>query len=139
MDLVDPNQYQLGISSKHLTNSLLLACHIHWTLPVFASFAACRICNSPPTVCLDLVDPTKRQQAISSGQLPASFNLILAHMVLHHVEDAAAVVACLSGLLQRGGRLVLTDLLQTERSKAFHGAAAHHTVSHAGESCVDMP
>jgi 2-polyprenyl-3-methyl-5-hydroxy-6-metoxy-1,4-benzoquinol methylase len=60
-------------------------------------------------------------------------------MVLHHVEDAAAVVACLAGLQQQGGRLVLTDLLQTEQSKAFHGTAAHLTVSHAGESVVDMP
>jgi 2-polyprenyl-3-methyl-5-hydroxy-6-metoxy-1,4-benzoquinol methylase len=54
-------------------------------------------------------------------------------MVLHHVEDAAAALHCLAGLLQQGGRLVLTDLLQTERSKAFHGVKAHHTVSHAGE------
>jgi 2-polyprenyl-3-methyl-5-hydroxy-6-metoxy-1,4-benzoquinol methylase len=54
-------------------------------------------------------------------------------MVLHHVEDAAAVVGCLAGLLQQEGRLVLTDLAQTPRSKAFHGAHAHHTVSHAGE------
>jgi 2-polyprenyl-3-methyl-5-hydroxy-6-metoxy-1,4-benzoquinol methylase len=57
-------------------------------------------------------------------------------MVLHHVADAPAVVACLAGLLQQGGRLVLTELFQTERSKEFHGAHAHHTVSHAGESAA---
>lgn len=83
-------------------------------------------------MCADLVYSTERQQAIATGQLPASFSLIVAHMVLHHVGDAAAVLGCLAGLLQQGGRLVLTDLLQTERSKAFHGATAHHTVSHAG-------
>uniref|UniRef100_A0A383V5J2 Methyltransferase domain-containing protein n=1 Tax=Tetradesmus obliquus TaxID=3088 RepID=A0A383V5J2_TETOB len=102
------------------------------TIEAFNAKAAAKGLTNMRAVCVDLVNATERQQAIASGQLPASFSLIIAHMVLHHVEDAAAVLGCLAGLLQQGGRLVLTDLLQTERSKAFHGATAHHTVSHAG-------
>jgi 2-polyprenyl-3-methyl-5-hydroxy-6-metoxy-1,4-benzoquinol methylase len=97
---------------------------------------ACHASPLLPAVCLDLVNSTERQQAISSGQLPSSFSLILAHMVLHHVEDVAAVLGCLAWLLQPGGKLLLTDLFQTERSKAFHGATAHHTVSHAGMGAI---
>lgn len=86
-------------------------------------------------VCLDLLDANTTQQAISSGVLPAKFDLVVSHMVLHHVEDAAAAVASLSKLLRQEpqGRLVLTDLFATERTKYFHPASVHHTVSHLGE------
>lgn len=85
-------------------------------------------------MCLDLVDANATQQAINSGVLPAKFDVIVSHMVLHHVADAAAVVASLSRLLgqEPQGRLVLTDLFATEQSKRFHGAHVHHTVSHPG-------
>jgi SAM-dependent methyltransferase len=57
----------------------------------------------------------------------APFDLALSLLVLHHVEDTAAVLRAIHGLLRSGGRLALSDLDTEDGS--FHDADAegiHH-------------
>ncbi|HEV8402981.1 MAG TPA: methyltransferase [Candidatus Limnocylindrales bacterium] len=55
------------------------------------------------------------------------FDLVVSLLVLHHLEDTAAALAAIAGLLRPGGRLALADL-DTEDG-TFHSAEAegiHH-------------
>lgn len=100
---------------------------------VYNQKAAAKGYTNMKAVCVDVLDAAARDQAISSGDLPRRYDLILINMTAHHLEDIPAVLRSLSSLLLPRGKLVLTDLLATERSKQFHGRHAHHSVSHHGE------
>jgi hypothetical protein len=51
-------------------------------------------------VCLDLVDPTNSQQAISSSELPASFNPILANTAVQVLVCDPFAAVCVTLLPQ---------------------------------------
>ena len=54
----------------------------------------------------------------------ASVDLVLAILLLHHVEHPANVLALASTLLKPGGRLLIVDMVQHNRS------AYRHTMGH---------
>ncbi len=60
------------------------------------------------------------------GLEPGGQDLIVAHMVLHHVPDVAALVRSLHGLLAPGGLVVLADLTPEDGSFHSRGAEVPH-------------
>ena len=64
---------------------------------------------------------------LTADALPGRFDLLLSLLMLHHVEDTAAALAAMRGLLEPGGRIAVADL-DTEDG-TFHTAEAegiHH-------------
>ncbi|EAW14275.1 class I SAM-dependent methyltransferase [Aspergillus clavatus NRRL 1] len=55
----------------------------------------------------DAVLPTSAEPTGSSGR--RKFDLIVSHLVMHHVPDLKAFLATLRGCLKSGGRVALTD------------------------------
>ena len=64
-------------------------------------------------VCVLLEDPEDKSLPPASGSDPdgarMKFDLILSHLVLHHIPDLKAVLTTMLGCLQPGGSLGLTD------------------------------
>ncbi|MEZ0241710.1 MAG: class I SAM-dependent methyltransferase [Chloroflexota bacterium] len=64
---------------------------------------------------------------LTADALSGRFDLLLSLLMLHHVEDTAAALAAMRGLLEPGGRIAVADL-DTEDG-TFHTAEAegiHH-------------
>jgi 2-polyprenyl-3-methyl-5-hydroxy-6-metoxy-1,4-benzoquinol methylase len=97
----------------------------------YNSKAAERGITNMTAACCNILDQGAVTAAQAADSLPASVDVVVAHMTLHHVEQVPAVLAALGALLAPAGRLVITDLLHTPDSERFH---AHnvHTVSHHG-------
>eukprot|EP00005_Dracoamoeba_jomungandri_P014196 CAMPEP_0174262724 /NCGR_PEP_ID=MMETSP0439-20130205/14868_1 /TAXON_ID=0 /ORGANISM="Stereomyxa ramosa, Strain Chinc5" /LENGTH=222 /DNA_ID=CAMNT_0015347613 /DNA_START=25 /DNA_END=690 /DNA_ORIENTATION=- len=58
-----------------------------------------------------------------------TFDLIFSSFALHHIEDPVSVFSAVYPLLKSGGKIVVFDLLKTEKSIEFHSKHAH---AHAG-------
>ena len=82
-------------------------------------------------VCLDILDDEAVQKAVAGGALPASYDLVLLQMCLHHVEDVPQVFSKLAARLQPDGRMVIADILKTPDSMGFHTHNVH-TVAYPG-------
>lgn len=82
-------------------------------------------------VCMDITDKDAEDQLLRLS-LPVEYDLIICHMVLHHVEDMKAVLSCLQKFLKANGSLAITDLKKTRQSASFHSQHAHDTVSAVG-------
>lgn len=61
-------------------------------------------------VCAMLEDPDdpKIQEASATG-LPKRFNLVISHLVLHHIPSLPDILRTMWGTLKPGGRIALTD------------------------------
>jgi SAM-dependent methyltransferase len=64
---------------------------------------------------------------VADPPLADPFDLAVSFLVLHHIEDTAAALASIRGLLRPGGRMALSDL--DSEDGTFHSAEAegiHH-------------
>ncbi|KAK4194222.1 S-adenosyl-L-methionine-dependent methyltransferase [Triangularia verruculosa] len=54
------------------------------------------------------IDPMTRD-ALEAGSPPRRFDLVVSHLVLHHIPDLAAVFKIMFELLKPGGKVAVTD------------------------------
>lgn len=90
--------------------------------------------------CLGVTDPSDLAAAQAAGAMPrnGTVNVAWSHLVLHHVDDCAALLAAVAPLLARPGKLFLSDVLLTDDSHLFHAAHAAHAVAHPGGFSQDQ-
>ena len=62
-------------------------------------------------VCVLLEDPDdpKIQNPSVSGQSPKRFDLVISHLVLHHIPSLSNILKTMYGCLKPGGQIALTD------------------------------
>ena len=94
-------------------------------------------------LCVLLVDPEDRllpgafQQDHGGPRL--KYDLILSHLVLHHIEDLTGVLKTMLGCLKKGGSVALTDFEDFgPEAKRFHSAARMEGVERHGIKRVWM-
>jgi len=60
-------------------------------------------------VCVDLKDPDDPALLQSPRDAAPRFDLVVSHLVLHHIPDLGVMLATMLGCLREGGSVCLTD------------------------------
>jgi len=66
------------------------------------------------------------------------FDLVISHLVFHHIPEMAPTVQVAFDCLKEGGKLVITDFESTEKSRAFHPESKMEGVERHGLSKEEM-
>jgi len=123
-----PTALELGCGTGLL--SLTLAPHVSSLLAIDASSGMIRALDSklaqpqaPRNIrplCIMLEDPDDPRLPDSAGSIKSNasstdvsprqrYDLVLSHLVLHHIPDMSAFLTTMFGCLKSGGRLAVTD------------------------------
>lgn len=86
-----------------------------------------------------LEDPNDSALPSGSDGLPQKYDLIISHLVLHHIPDLKSVLQTMYGCLKPGGRVMLTDFEDFgPQAKRFHPASKMDGVARHGINAIDM-
>ena len=92
-------------------------------------------------VCGLLQDPDdpKIQNPSVSGESPKRFDLVISHLVLHHVPSLSDLLKTMYGCLKPGGQIALTDFENFgPEARKFHAECAMEGVERHGISRKEM-
>lgn len=92
-------------------------------------------------VCVQLEDPDDPllQDSSSQGGTPKRFDLVISHLVLHHIPSLPSILATMFGVLKPGGRIALTDFENFgEEARNFHPEHKMEGVERHGIAKTEM-
>lgn len=147
---------ELGCGTGILT--LALAPHVRWLTAVDAAegmIAALKTKLSAPgsptnigAVCMLLEDPDDGRLKVAGGpgaeegddvQAPPRFDLVISHLVLHHIPDLRALFKTMIGCLKPGGSVMLTDFENFgPEARRFHPESKMDGVERHGIERAEM-
>jgi len=84
-------------------------------------------------------DPLSREHAVEKELPPRRFDLILSHLVLHHIPSLSEIFATIYGCLKPGGSVALTDFEDFgPEARKFHPESKMDGVERHGIRREDM-